>query len=114
MDSTFPVGNVAFPGAGTMIVPLINSTGKNPIVVGKPKTWMLDHLIKTHNLDRKRTVMVGDRLDTDILFGIEGKLNTLLVLTGIATIHDLQSNQNSIHPNFVSHSLGDIAKLYPL
>ncbi len=56
--------------------------------------------------------MVGDRLDTDILFGKSGKLKTLLVLTGIATIQDLEAKDNLIHPEFLSQSLGDIGKLY--
>lgn len=58
LDPTFPTGNSLFPGkvkfltqeflgGGTMVAPLITSTGRQPTVVGKPKTWLLEHMIKS-------------------------------------------------------------------
>jgi 4-nitrophenyl phosphatase len=62
--------------------PLVASTGRNPIVLGKPHATMLEVILNVHHLDPKRTCMIGDRLDTDIQFGINGGCSTLLVLTG--------------------------------
>lgn len=84
LDSTFPSGGgKIFPGGGSIVAPLVVATGRKPIVIGKPEVWLLDDIIKSHNLDRSRSIMVGDRLDTDILFGQNGSLKTLLVFTGI-------------------------------
>jgi ribonucleotide monophosphatase NagD (HAD superfamily) len=83
LDTSFPsVGGKIFPGGGSIVAPLIVSTGRKPIVIGKPESWLLDDMVEKHNLDRSRCIMVGDRLDTDILFGQKGHLKTLLVFTG--------------------------------
>lgn len=55
--------------------------------------------------------MVGDRLDTDILFGKNGGLDTLLVLTGVTSHEDLANVQADRVPDFVTVSLGDLAIL---
>lgn len=66
-----------------MAAPLITALGRNPdAVLGKPNKPMLDCIIQKLSLNPERTCMIGDRLDTDILFGINGNLGTLLVLTG--------------------------------
>ena len=67
------VGNV---GAG--------ATKTDPIVVGKPNEFMLRNIAETFGLEREQICMVGDRLDTDILFGQNGGLTTMLVLSGVA------------------------------
>lgn len=55
--------------------------------------------------------MIGDRLDTDIAFGINGGLSTLLVLTGVVSRADLAQPQAKILPEYVVDSLGDFAVL---
>ena len=55
---------------------------KDPIVVGKPEEFMLANIAETFKLERSQICMVGDRLDTDILFGQDGGLTTMLVLSG--------------------------------
>lgn len=55
---------------------------KDPIVVGKPAEFMLANIAEAFKLERNQICMVGDRLDTDVLFGKDGGLTTLLVLTG--------------------------------
>ena len=52
--------------------------------------------------------MVGDRLDTDILFGAHGGLATMLVLSGVTTEEALLSPENTIHPNYYTGSLADL------
>ena len=52
--------------------------------------------------------MVGDRLDTDILFGAHGGLTTMLVLSGVTTEEALLAPENSIHPNLYTGQLSDL------
>ena len=61
---------------------LAGSTKKEPTVVGKPAEFMLANIADTFKLERHQICMVGDRLDTDILFGQHGGLTTMLVLSG--------------------------------
>ena len=60
------------------------STKREPTVVGKPAPFMLDFIASSLGLKREEICMVGDRLDTDILFGKDGGLQTLLVLSGVS------------------------------
>ncbi|KAG0146689.1 hypothetical protein CROQUDRAFT_657039 [Cronartium quercuum f. sp. fusiforme G11] len=112
-DSTFPTDGSIFPGSGAISAPLRYALvgKKTPIVVGKPHQPMLDCILDKHHLDRSKTCMIGDRLDTDILFGINGKLSTLLVLTGVVSKADVQKVDAKIVPEFVIESLGDFAPL---
>jgi phosphoglycolate phosphatase len=71
-----------WPGAGTMVAAVSCSVQKEPIVVGKPSSFLMDFLLKSFNLETSRMCMVGDRLDTDILFGQSTGCKTLLVLSG--------------------------------
>lgn len=80
-----------------------------PINVGKPESYMLDIACKQHNLDRNRTLMIGDRLDTDILFGNSGNIKTLLLTkTGVSRIDDIHKEQ--IYPTYVCDSVADMIK----
>jgi hypothetical protein len=72
-------------GNGSMVGAIAGSTKREPITVGKPAEFMLDNIAKTFNLQRHQICMVGDRLDTDILFGKNGGLTTCLVLSGGST-----------------------------
>lgn len=65
-----------------MVGAIAGSSKREPITVGKPAEFMLDNIAKTFNLQRQQICMVGDRLDTDILFGKNGGLTTCLVLSG--------------------------------
>jgi ribonucleotide monophosphatase NagD (HAD superfamily) len=61
---------------------LAGSTKREPIVVGKPAEFMLENIATQFGLQRSQICMVGDRLDTDILFGKNGGLATILCLSG--------------------------------
>jgi 4-nitrophenyl phosphatase len=90
-DSTFPNAGSFFPGAGSISASLVRMLGGlEPISLGKPSQAMMDAIEGKFKFDRQRTCMVGDRLDTDIRFGIEGKLGgTLAVLTGVSSRDEL-------------------------
>jgi len=108
-DSTFPSAHGLLPGAGSISAPLRYALGKDPISIGKPAKTMLDCIKAKVHFDPSKTIMVGDRLNTDILFGQAGGVSTLLVLTGITTENEITGpNASTIVPDFVTASIGDL------
>ncbi|KNE59331.1 HAD hydrolase, family IIA [Allomyces macrogynus ATCC 38327] len=105
-DSQYPVSGRTFPGTGALFQPLITSTGRQPVVIGKPHATMLDVIVATHHLDPHRTCMVGDRLDTDIAFGRHGGCATLLVLSGVTREDQVPSAPEDMRPDYIVPSLG--------
>jgi 4-nitrophenyl phosphatase len=108
-DSTLPSNHTFFPGAGSISVPLVNMTKQEPLALGKPSQAMMDAIEGKFKFDRSRTCMVGDRLDTDIRFGIEGKLGgTLAVLTGVSTKAEWEAEGAKVVPAFYVDKLSDL------
>lgn len=86
IDSTLPSSGTLFPGAGSMSAPLVKMLNKEPTSLGKPNQAMMDAIQGKFHFDRSRACMVGDRANTDIRFGLEGRLGgTLGVLTGVSS-----------------------------
>ncbi|KAI6091893.1 4-nitrophenylphosphatase [Hypoxylon rubiginosum] len=109
LDSTLPVNHTFFPGAGSITIPLINMSGQNPVALGKPSQAMMDAIEGKFQLDRARTCMVGDRLNTDIQFGVEGKLGgTLAVLTGVSKKEHWEAEDAVAVPAFYVDKLSDL------
>ncbi|CAL1353047.1 unnamed protein product [Linum trigynum] len=98
-------------GGGSMVGAVLGSTKQEPLVVGKPSTFMMDYLAKEFGITKSQICMVGDRLDTDILFGQNGGCKTLLVLSGVTSLSTLQSPTNSIQPDFYTNKLSDFLSL---
>eukprot|EP00933_Yihiella_yeosuensis_P045916 TRINITY_DN41344_c0_g1_i1.p1 TRINITY_DN41344_c0_g1~~TRINITY_DN41344_c0_g1_i1.p1 ORF type:complete len:401 (-),score=91.92 TRINITY_DN41344_c0_g1_i1:288-1490(-) len=95
-------------GNGSMVGAIKGCTGQEPLVVGKPSPLMIDYLEEKYKIpDRKRICMVGDRLDTDILFGRDNGLQTCLTLSGVTTEEKLLSDDNDICPNVYVSSIND-------
>lgn len=114
------------PGTGTMVNALRTSiTKKEPVILGKPHKTMWEVLVKMHNLDKNRTCMVGDRLDTDIAFAANNSLGfSLAVLSGVTSESEIRKyaecvdHENGNHkdgaklsPDFYATCLGDFFKL---
>lgn len=109
LDSTLPMSNAFFPGAGSISVPLTNMIGRQPTALGKPSQAMMDAIEGKFRLDRERTCMVGDRLDTDIQFGIEGGLGgTLAVLTGVSKREHWEAKDAAFVPAYYVEKLADL------
>ncbi|KIN01711.1 hypothetical protein OIDMADRAFT_18622 [Oidiodendron maius Zn] len=109
IDSTLPSNHTFFPGAGSISIPLIHMTKQQPIALGKPSQAMMDAIEGKFQFDRKKACMVGDRLDTDIRFGIEGKLGgTLAVLTGVSRKEDWEAEGASVRPAYYVEKLSDL------
>ncbi|RAL41936.1 hypothetical protein DM860_009118 [Cuscuta australis] len=98
-------------GGGSMVGALVGSTQREPLVVGKPSTFMMDYLSNKFNIEKSKICMVGDRLDTDILFGQKGGCKTLLVLSGVTSLSMLQDPKNAIQPDFYANKISDLLSL---
>jgi len=108
-DTTLPSASTLFPGAGACAAPLVAMMGgRKPTSLGKPSQAMMDAVEGKFHFDRKRTCMVGDRLDTDIAFGLEGGLGgTLCVLTGVTKSKDDWADGRTVPSAWVD-KLGDL------
>ncbi|KAF9925635.1 hypothetical protein FBU30_004620 [Linnemannia zychae] len=109
-DTTFPLFNTVFPEAGSLVQPLITALNRQPVIMGKPHKPMLDCLFASCHTDLARTCMVGDRLDTDMMFGINGNIATLLVLTGVATEQEAMDPKQSVKPMYIIDGFADLFK----
>jgi len=94
-------------GNGSMVGAIKGCTGQEPTVVGKPSPLMIDYLCTKLGLERSRICMVGDRLDTDVLFGTDNGLQSLLVLSGVTSEEKLLSEENTITPDYYADTIND-------
>ena len=85
---------------------LFNATGKTPIFIGKPEPTMVDIVRDKYGFSRSETVVVGDRLYTDISAGINARVSTICVLSGEAKLEDIKKTQ--VKPTYVFNSVEDI------
>ncbi|OQO12614.1 hypothetical protein B0A48_02076 [Cryoendolithus antarcticus] len=108
-DSTLPSAGSLFPGAGAISAPLVAASGQTPLALGKPSQAMMDAIEGKFKFDRKRACMVGDRLNTDIQFGIEGDLGgTLCVLTGVSKKEEFLVKDAKVVPSAYVDTLSDL------
>jgi 4-nitrophenyl phosphatase len=107
-DPSFPTERGLAPGNGAILHALQLTTGKDPIVVGKPEPYLFLRAFELLGTQPKTSLVVGDRLTTDILGGINAGALTALILTGVTSPDDLTAS--SIQPDFVYHTLNDLAE----
>ncbi|MFZ2527218.1 MAG: HAD-IIA family hydrolase [Rhodococcus sp. (in: high G+C Gram-positive bacteria)] len=84
-DPTGPSLEGSLPATGAVAALITRATGREPYFVGKPNALMMRSALRAIGAHSASTVMIGDRMDTDIVAGLEAGLQTLLVLTGIST-----------------------------
>ena len=109
-DSTLPNSHALFPGGGSLSAPLSMAMGGlQPMSCGKPSQAMMDAIQGKFQFDREKACMVGDRLDTDIKFGIDGGLGgTLAVLTGVSKREEWERDGAEVKPMFWVEKLSDL------
>lgn len=105
-DATGPSAEGVLPATGSVAALITKATGKEPYVVGKPNPMMFRSAMNKINAHSETTGMIGDRMDTDIVAGIEAGLHTVLVLTGIAD--DAEINKYPFRPNEILNSIADL------
>ncbi len=110
-DLTGPIETGIQPATGALIAPIELATGAKAYFVGKPNPLMMRHALKRVGCRREETVIIGDRLDTDILAGIESEMTTVLVLSGVTTRADLQ--RFAYRPHYILDGVGDILPTVP-
>jgi len=105
-DATGPSAEGPLPATGSVAALITKATGKDPYIVGKPNPMMFRSAMNKINAHSETTGMIGDRMDTDIVAGIEAGLHTVLVLTGIAD--DAEINKYPFRPNEILNSIADL------
>ncbi len=88
-DMTGPTEAGIVPATGALIAPIELSTGSKAYFVGKPNPLMMRHALKTLGATREMTAIIGDRMDTDMIAGIETEIETVLVLSGVTQPPDI-------------------------
>jgi NagD protein len=94
------------PGCGAMAALIEKATGKAPFYVGKPNPFMMRSALNYLDVHSEDTVMIGDRMDTDIVAGVESGMRTILVLTGVTRQEDIE--RYPYRPTWVLDSVADI------
>jgi HAD superfamily hydrolase (TIGR01450 family) len=102
-DSTYPSPRGALPGNGALVAALEVATGRAPVVVGKPSPQL--HAESVARVGAQRPLVVGDRLDTDVLGAVRVGADSLLVLTGITDPEALLRAPRGSRPTYVGHDL---------
>ena len=105
-DATGPSADGPLPATGSVAALITKATGKEPYIVGKPNPMMFRSAMNKINAHSESTGMIGDRMDTDVVAGIEAGLHTILVLTGIAD--DAEIAKYPFRPNEILNSIADL------
>lgn len=111
-DSTFPSPEGLVPGAGSMIAALETATGQQATIIGKPGLPMFEAALEIVRTAPERTLMVGDRLNTDIQGAQQAGMKTALVLTGITSPDELSSAENDIWPDVAFEGLPELLRAW--
>lgn len=107
-DITGPTERGIMPATGALIAPIEIATNKKAYFVGKPNPLMLRHGIKRLNCHSADIAFIGDRMDTDIIAGIESNVDTVLVLSGVTAMEDI--DKFPYRPKFILNSVGDLVR----
>ena len=108
-DATGPSPNGSLPATGSVAAMITTATGRQPYFVGKPNPMMIRAALNLIDAHSEETGFVGDRMDTDMLAGMEAGLQTHLVLTGSTQVEDIV--KYPFRPNFVHNGVGDLVDL---
>ena len=105
-DITGPTATGIMPATGSLIAPIEISTGKKAYFVGKPNPIMLRHGLNKLKCHSGEIAFIGDRMDTDIIAGIESNVDTVLVLSGVTAREDI--DKFPYRPKYIFNGVGDI------
>jgi len=105
-DPTGPSPEGVLPACGSVAALITHATGVEPYFVGKPNPLMVREGLNTLGAHSETTVMVGDRMDTDMVAGIEAGLETILVLSGMTTAGEV--DRFPYRPSRIVDSVADL------
>ena len=108
-DPTGPSTEGPLPACGAVAALITRATGREPYIVGKPNPMMFRSALNAIDAHSETTAMIGDRMDTDVVAGMEAGLETFLVLTGSTTREGVRSYP--FRPSHVVESVADLVDL---
>jgi len=107
-DVTGPIEDGIVPATKALIAPIEMATGRKAYFIGKPNPLMMRIARKKLECTADETIIIGDRMDTDIIAGVESEIDTCLVLSGITTRDML--DKFPYRPHYVLNGVGDLVK----
>lgn len=105
-DYTNPLETGIAPATRSLVAPIELTTGKSAYFVGKPNPLMMRTGLKILGCESEDTAIIGDRMDTDIIAGIESEIDTILVLSGVSNLHT--PCDFPYRPKYILNTVGDI------
>lgn len=111
-DATGPTPSGVVPATGSFAALITHATGRQPYVVGKPNPMMFRSAMNRIGAHSENTAMIGDRMDTDVIAGIEAGLHTVLVRTGISD--DAEVARYPFRPDEILDSVADLLADEPM
>ena len=108
-DTTGPSPNGVLPATGAVAAMITAASGRQPYVVGKPNPMMFRSAMNRIEAHSETTAMIGDRMDTDIVAGMEAGLHTVLVLSGVTSAPEVET-----FPYRPDQVLTSVADLVPM
>jgi 4-nitrophenyl phosphatase len=111
-DVAYPTPEGLVPGGGAILAAISASSDRQPIIIGKPESWMFRIAMERMRTGVDETASLGDRLETDILGGQRLGLKTILVFGGVSTAADLTSSP--IQPTWVFSGIEELTQILQL
>ena len=108
-DLTGPAEEGIIPACRALVAPIELTTGRQAYYVGKPNPFMMRNGRRILECDAEEIAIIGDRMDTDIVAGIEAEIDTILVLSGVSSRETLQAF--SYHPKYIFDGIGFVGEL---
>lgn len=108
-DVSGPIEHGISPACGALVAPVELATGKHAYFCGKPNPLMMRTGLRMLGCHSEEAVIVGDRMDTDIIAGLESGADTVLVLSGVTSLSEVQAY--AYQPTMILDGVGDIARL---
>ncbi|MFE9765641.1 HAD-IIA family hydrolase [Streptomyces sp. NPDC005808] len=105
-DETGPSTEGPLPATGAVAALITKATGKQPYFAGKPNPLMMRTGLNAIGAHSETSAMIGDRMDTDVLAGLEAGMETFLVLTGVTTPAEIE--QYPFRPSKIVNSIADL------
>jgi NagD protein len=107
-DPSGPSESGLIPACGAMAALIETASGVSPFFVGKPNPWMMRSALNHLDVHSENAVMIGDRMETDIVAGVESGMETILVLTGVTRREDVAR-----YPYQPTHIVESVAEIEP-
>ena len=107
-DWVCPVDFGYVPDCGSMCQGIFSATGREPVYIGKPKPTMVEFVMQKYGAKKSQTVVVGDRLYTDVVAGNQAGVDTVCVLSGEVSYEEVMAAEGNEKPTYLLRSVEDV------